>query len=55
METAPTSKVRLVSPCQPSNFGVTSMLTMSPARRILVSEGTPWVTTWLTEMQLACL
>ena len=48
--TSPTRYMRLVSPCQPSRIGVTSMLTMSPSLSAL-SPGMPWQTTWLIEVQ----
>mmetsp|Transcript_12288 Transcript_12288/g.29691 ORF Transcript_12288/g.29691 Transcript_12288/m.29691 type:complete len:266 (-) Transcript_12288:258-1055(-) len=51
----PTMNVLLVSPCQPSTTGVTSMFTMSPRFSTVASLGMPWHTTSLTEMQLECL
>ena len=50
-EASPTTKVREVSPCQPSTMGVTSTLTMSPSRSTCFAAGMPWQTTSLTEVQ----
>ena len=51
-EGAPATYIRLESPNQPSTTTVTSMLRMSPAFSRF-SDGMPWQTTWLTEMQEA--
>ena len=48
---SPAKYIRLVSPCHPSSSGVTSMLTISPSRSTRLSDGIPWHTTWLIEMQ----
>ena len=49
----PATYIRLESPNQPSTITVTSMLRMSPSRSRF-SDGMPWQTTWLIEMQVAC-
>ena len=49
--TEPTPYMRELSPCQPSSTTVWSMLTMSPSRSVR-SDGMPWQTTWLMEVQI---
>ena len=51
---SPAKYIRLVSPCQPSSSGVTSILTMSPSFSVF-SLGMPWQITWLIEMQQLCV
>jgi hypothetical protein len=48
----PATYMRELSPYQPSTITVTSMLRMSPSFSFR-SDGMPWQTTWLIEMQEA--
>ena len=48
----PAKYIRLVSPCQPSLITVTSMVTMSPSFRTLLSLGMPWQMTLFTDVQI---
>ena len=50
-EIVPTPTVAEVSPCIPSTYAVTSMLTMSPSARGR-SSGIPWQSTSFTDVQI---